>query len=129
MSKYEPWAAYGQSKLANVLFCSEFARRMKDSGVTCNSLHPGSIRTELTRHIEKSMAASVLAVGEMLSTPILMNADDGALTQLYVATAPELAGVSGEYFTPTATKGLAAPRGRDVALAKLLWEESERLTR
>jgi NAD(P)-dependent dehydrogenase (short-subunit alcohol dehydrogenase family) len=129
VSKYDPWAAYGQSKLANVLFCNEFTRRMEGTGVTCNSLHPGSIRTELTRHVEKSMSDMAVAIGEVLTVPFLMNPDDGALTQLYVATAPELAGVSGEYFTPTAAKGRATARGRNATLAKLLWEESERLTR
>ena len=80
------------------------------AGVTCNSLHPGSIKTELTRHIADSVAGKAIMNGIMkivdtLVIPLFLNAEDGALTTLYVATSPKLANVSGEYFLPTATKG------------------------
>ena len=97
--------------------------------MTCNSLHPGSIRTELTRHVEGGLSDWMLSVVGVLATPFLMNANDGALTQLYLATSADVAGVTGEYFTPTATKGRAGGYGRNETLAKVLWEESERLTR
>ena len=104
-TNYHAFSSYAQSKLANVLFCNEFARRMTGTGVTCNSLHPGSIRTELSRHVEedlkKSLSARFMSFLEVLVTPFLMNSDDGALTQLYVATAHELEGVTGRYYTPT----------------------------
>ncbi len=102
---------------------------MAGTGVTCNSLHPGSIRTELTRHLEGGLSDWVRSVIAVLASPFLMTADDGALTQLYLATSPEVAGVTGEYYTPTATKGRASEYGRNETLAKLLWDESERLTR
>ena len=104
-TNYDAFSSYAQSKLANVLFCNEFSRRMIGTGVTCNSLHPGSIRTELSRHVEvdlkKSLSAGFFSFLELLATPFLMNSDDGALTQLYVATAHELEGVTGRYYTPT----------------------------
>jgi len=119
---YSPWKAYGQSKLANLLFAKQLAKRLQGTKITANALHPGAIKTELAR----SMSPLVpLVLGA--ATPIaLKSVAEGAATQCYVATRPELAGVSGEYF---ADCNIAKPSqlAQDSALAEKLWEESERI--
>ena len=79
--------AYGQSKLANILFSNELARQLNESGVTSNSLHPGLIKTELGRHIKESMKSNPVAnflfgIVDMLLGTIQLDADGGALTQV-----------------------------------------------
>lgn len=80
--------AYGQSKLANILFSNELARQLNGTGVTSNALHPGMIKTELGRHIEASAKSSVflnflLGIGNVLLGATQLNADGGALTQVF----------------------------------------------
>lgn len=80
--------AYGQSKLANVLFSNELARQFNGTGVTSNSLHPGIIKTELARHIKESVKSNFYLEKLYESMNILFNvlqldADGGALTQVY----------------------------------------------
>jgi WW domain-containing oxidoreductase len=119
---YSPWQAYGQSKLANLLFAKQLAKRLQGTKVTANALHPGVIKTELGR----SMSPVVrLALGA--ASPIaLKSVAEGAATQCYVATRPELAGVSGEYFADCNIAKSSA-LSHDSALAEKLWEESERI--
>ena len=89
---YSPWSAYGQSKLANLLFSKELARRFAGSRRTANAVHPGVIRTNLQRHMNP-----ILSVAMALSGPlVLKTVAEGAATQTYVATNPGLAGVSGQ---------------------------------
>jgi WW domain-containing oxidoreductase len=121
---YAPWAAYGQSKLANLLFAKHLAKRLANEGsaVTANSVHPGVIMSGLQR----SMPA-IQRLGMAIAAPIgFKSIPEGAATQVYVATRPELEGVSGEYF---ADCNIAQPseRGKDAALAERLWQESERI--
>jgi NAD(P)-dependent dehydrogenase (short-subunit alcohol dehydrogenase family) len=119
---YSPWSAYGQSKLANLLFSKQLARRFAGSGRTANAVHPGVIRTNLQRHMNP-----LLSVVLTLSGPLaLKTVAQGAATQTYVATHPALAGVSGEYF---ANCNVARPRqdAEDAELAARLWETSERI--
>lgn len=121
LRSYAPWLAYGQSKLANLLFAKELAKRLQGTGKTANSVHPGVIKTELTRDMPAVRVAFAIA------NPLLLKSiAEGAATQCYVATRPELAGVTGEYF---ADCNIAKPSelGRDSALATRLWEESERI--
>jgi NAD(P)-dependent dehydrogenase (short-subunit alcohol dehydrogenase family) len=119
---YGPWKAYGQSKLANLLMAKELARRLADTGRTSNAVHPGVIRTRLSRHM------NVLARGGMaLVAPLfLKNVPQGAATQCYVATHPEVQAISGEYF---ADCNIARPSrdALDSALAERLWRVSEEL--
>ncbi len=119
---YDAWAAYGQSKLANLLFAKQLAKRLHGTGQTANAVHPGVIKTSLSR----SMSPVVrLALG--LAEPFaLKSIEQGAATQCYVATRPELDGVSGEYFSHC---NIATPSNlaQDSALAERLWEESERI--
>ena len=121
---YGAWAAYGQSKLANLLFAKQLAKRLASQGstVTANAVHPGVIMSGLQR----SMPA-VQRFGMAIVAPIAFKSiAEGAATQVYVATRPELEGVSGEYF---ADCNVAQPsaRARDAALADRLWQESERI--
>jgi WW domain-containing oxidoreductase len=121
---YSPWTAYGQSKLANLLFAKHLAKRLASEGraVTANAVHPGVIMSGLQR----SMPA-VQRLSMAIAAPIAFKSiPEGAATQVYVATRPELASVSGEYF---ADCNIAQPsaRARDAALAERLWQESERI--
>ncbi|CAN9514412.1 unnamed protein product [Ophioblennius macclurei] len=122
---YSALESYRQSKLANVLFSSEIARRLKGSDVTSYSLHPGVIRTELGRHVEGWFP--LLGVLLRLPSLLLMKTPwQGSQTTIYCAVTPGLEGRSGKYFSDCAEQ-LAAPEGRDEAMARKLWEESARL--
>jgi NAD(P)-dependent dehydrogenase (short-subunit alcohol dehydrogenase family) len=119
---YAPWEAYGRSKLANLLFAKELARRFAGSKQTANALHPGVIATNLTRH----MGAAIELVWSAASTALLKSIPQGAATQCFVACRPDNAAVSGEYFSdcnPARPSRLAM----DEALARRLWVESEAL--
>ncbi|XP_041649439.1 retinol dehydrogenase 13 [Cheilinus undulatus] len=122
---YSSLESYRQSKLANVLFSRELARRLNGSGVSAFSLHPGVIRTELGRHVHSSFPL----LGALLSLPslLLMKTPwQGSQTTLYCALTPGLEAKSGSYFSDCAEKQ-TAPEGRDDAVARKLWEESARL--
>ncbi|GFP91362.1 short-chain dehydrogenase tic 32 chloroplastic [Phtheirospermum japonicum] len=117
---YSRRAAYGQSKLANVLHANELARRLKEDGadVTSNSLHPGVIVTNLFRHLGV-FEGFVTTLGRL----VLKNVQEGASTTCYVALHPELKGVSGEYFSDN-NLAKANAKAADKDLAKQLWEFS-----
>lgn len=132
-SSYNPLYAYGQSKLANILFANELASRFNGTGVTSNSLHPGMIKTELGRYIEeqikKSFVLTLFSPIFALFNTAMMDPNSGALTQLYVATSPELAGVTGKYFHPIARASQPSSLALNKTLQKELWEVSEKLTK
>lgn len=116
--------AYGQSKLANALFSLELARRLEGTTATSNSLNPGAVDTALWRHYPKWQQALLAPIkGFLLKTP-----EQGAATQCYVATAPALAGVNGQYFE-NCNAVVPPPQVRDAALAQRLWTTSEDLLR
>jgi WW domain-containing oxidoreductase len=118
---YSPWRAYGQSKLANLLFAKELARRLAGTGKTANAVHPGVIKTNLFRSIGIP-APAFDAVARLFFKTI----PQGAATECYVAVSPGAAGLSGEYL---ADCNVARPRAEasDPALAKHLWEISEQI--
>lgn len=118
---YSPMRAYGQSKLANVLFANELARRLP-AGQTANSLHPGVIQTNLGRHFNP-LLSGVLGLFFFWASKSVAQ---GAATSCYVATSPELAGVAGVYFSDCDRKA-AHPLAADEALAARLWSVSETL--
>ncbi|HYQ43337.1 MAG TPA: SDR family oxidoreductase [Polyangiaceae bacterium] len=121
---YAPWKAYGQSKLANLLFAKHLAKCLASQGssVTANAVHPGVIMSGLQRNMP-----AIQRLGMAVAAPLgFKSIAEGAATQVYVATRPELAGVSGEYFMDC---NIAQPtaQGRDAALAERLWVESEQI--
>jgi len=122
-SGYRPWVAYGQSKIANLLFAKELARRLPLRGQTANAVHPGVIYTNLYRSTSPLMKLLTAA-----GTPLFFkNVEQGAATQCYVAVHPKVT-QNGEYFVncqPTRPRKEA----RDPELAKRLWEVSERIVR
>ena len=118
--RYSAFAAYCRSKLANVLFTHELARRLEGTGVTANCLHPGVVATDLFRDMPRWLRA-------MLVRPVVLTPAQGADTVLHLATAPALAGVSGRYFARR--KAVRPSRSsRDAHAARRLWEASEALT-
>ncbi|CAL8249786.1 unnamed protein product [Boreogadus saida] len=122
---YSSMASYKQSKLANVLFSRELARRMKGTGVTAYSLHPGVIRTELGRHVESWFPL----LGVLLRAPsmlLMKTPTQGAQTSIYCAVTPGLEKLSGGYFSDCKEKR-AAEVARDNEVAKKLWDVSAQL--
>jgi WW domain-containing oxidoreductase len=118
---YKPWRMYGRSKLANILFARSLTRRFEGTGRTANSLHPGVIETNLGRHVPNREAM----YDRM--RPTMKTVEQGAATQCYVATRPELAGVSAVYFSDCAPAE-TLPEGTDDAAAEALWKRSEEIT-
>ena len=123
---YDPWSAYGQSKTANILFAVGATARWAVDGITSNALHPGSIVTNLGRH-----------VGEVNSDPAVKTTNQGAATSVLLATHPALERVGGRYFvdcnevdvvTTRPENGLGvASYAVDGTLAAALWEISSQL--
>jgi len=122
--RYSGWEAYGRSKLANVLFAKQLARRFAGSARTANALHPGVIRTELQRHMPVVAALAMSAIAPIA----LKTVEEGASTQVYLATRPELAGTSGQFFADC-NVARASAASDDVKLAERLWEVSEEIAR
>lgn len=117
---YAPFDAYGDSKLANVLFTRALAKRLPKH-VEAFSLHPGVIATNLTR----SMGV-VGAIYKTVAAPFLKSIPQGAATSVYAAVAPELEGRSGAYLADCQVKE-ASREGRSDDLAARLWDASEML--
>jgi NAD(P)-dependent dehydrogenase (short-subunit alcohol dehydrogenase family) len=118
---YLSMKAYGASKLANVLWSAELARRIEGTGVTANCLHPGVIASNFSES-----GPTWMRVGMKLVTPFLLTPEKGAETSLYLATSPEVEKVSGKYFDKK--KAIAAdPRADDAALCRRFWEISASL--
>ncbi|XP_072236375.1 retinol dehydrogenase 13 [Leuresthes tenuis] len=119
---YKPEVSYGQSKLANVLFTRELAARLKDTGVTAYSLHPGVIRTELGRYFFPKLALWKKIVASIVMR-IVKDPWEGAQTTIYCAVEEKLANESGLYYSDCAPK-TPAPQALDDAAAKKLWDLS-----
>lgn len=132
---YDPWVAYGQSKLANILFTYEMARRLQpgnsgsssSNNITVNALHPGVVRTELSRYLitdPDSMATKLLT---FLATPFTLSPEQGALTSIYLASSPEVEGVTSKYFDKCRPIP-STPLSYDLDVAVKFWEVSQELT-
>jgi WW domain-containing oxidoreductase len=119
---YAPMKAYGISKLANILFTRELARRLGNRGQTANALHPGVISTNITRTIP-SIGQLVM---RMAAPIILKTIPQGAATQCYLAASPAVAQVTGGYFSDCNPEETTAA-ARDMGMAARLWQESEAL--
>jgi NAD(P)-dependent dehydrogenase (short-subunit alcohol dehydrogenase family) len=99
ISGYDRWQAYGQSKTANALFAVHLDARGRDAGVRAFSLHPGSILTPLQRHLSKDemIAAGWIDANGDLADPTFKTPQQGAATQVWAATSPQLEGLGGLY--------------------------------
>jgi NAD(P)-dependent dehydrogenase (short-subunit alcohol dehydrogenase family) len=121
-NNYAAWTAYGQSKLANLLFARALARRFIGTAKTANAVHPGVIATNLTRH----MNPVARAVFPVLAAVAMKNIPQGAATQCYVTVHPALEGVSGEYFSDC-NVAESSSHGLDDAMGERLWTVSEEI--
>jgi NAD(P)-dependent dehydrogenase (short-subunit alcohol dehydrogenase family) len=123
---YRPFRAYARSKLANVLFTCELARRLEDTGVTANTLTPGLVRTDLG-----AKDGWVVRVGWRLilwrHRRVAVDPDQAARAIVHLACSPELEDVSGRYFDDNA-EARSSPASDDRAAAAQLWALSEELT-
>lgn len=115
---YDKRGAYGQSKLANVLFTRSLAKRLEGTGVTTYSLHPGVVQTDLWRHLSGPQQVVMKAV-----SPFTKNSTQGAQTSIYCAVEPSLENESGGYYSDCAPAKCSA-KGKDDDLAQRLWELS-----
>ena len=119
---FRSWAAYGQSKLANALFTFELARRLAGSGVTVNCFHPGAVRTNIGSGMGRAATLAYSVASRFLISP-----ERGAETLVYLASSPEVEGITGKYFfEKQATE--SSPESMDQIEAQRLWEVSGRLT-
>lgn len=118
--------AYGQSKLANLLFTFELARRLEGAGVTANCLHPGVVHTGLWNG-SPGLSGRVADLLTALARPFVRTPEQGAATIVYLAGAPELEGVSGKYVVDC-VETPSSPQSTDAASAQRLWDISELLT-
>ncbi len=115
------FAVYARSKLCNILFTRELARRLAGTGVTANSLHPGFVATRFG-----DQSGGLLSLGVRIAKRFALSPEEGAETLVHLASSPEVDGVTGEYFhrcrpaTPSREAG-------DDALAGRLWQETARL--
>lgn len=115
--------AYAQSKLANILFTYELARRLQGTGVTANCLHPGAVATNMGINRETGFGTFITG----LLKPFFQTAENGAETTIYLATSPEVEGVSGKYFYRKRPVQ-SSKRSYDVDTATRLWNLSGEMT-
>jgi retinol dehydrogenase-12 len=118
---YAGWRAYSDSKLANILFTSELARKLESSSVTTSSLHPGVIASGFAHN-----NSGIVGFLAKVAAPFLMSSEDGAKTTIFLATDPSAATTSGKYFAKCRPK-TPSREARDPAVATRLWDVSEDL--
>ncbi|ADV67997.1 SDR family oxidoreductase [Deinococcus maricopensis] len=116
---YRGWSAYAQSKLANVLFTRELARRLRGTDVTVNAFHPGLVRSGFA-HNNQGLTSALWG----LLRPFSVTEEQGARTAVYLATSADVAGLSGLYFTNEHVAPVSA-EALDDAAAERLWRLSE----
>uniref|UniRef100_A0A8C9QKA1 Retinol dehydrogenase 14 n=1 Tax=Spermophilus dauricus TaxID=99837 RepID=A0A8C9QKA1_SPEDA len=119
---YNKSFCYSRSKLANILFTRELARRLEGTNVTVNVLHPGIVRTNLGRHIHIPLLVKPLF--NLVSWAFFKTPLEGAQTSIYLASSPEVEGVSGRYFGDCKEEELL-PKAMDDSVARKLWDISE----
>ena len=113
MSRYQPWEAYCLSKFADITFTYLLAERLEGTGVTTNCLHPGVVNTKLLRTAFPGMQG--------------ISPEEGALTSVFLALSPEVAGISGQYFDDMQPVR-STPLTHDRSVQKRLWKMAEKLT-
>lgn len=121
--KYDRWLAYKRSKLANIMFTYEMARRIDGSGVTVNALHPGFVATDIgVRH--GFVPGFLWWLGKLTA----ISPEEGAKTTIYLASSPEVANSTGHYFSRCRPKR-SSDASYDRAASERLWDVSANLTR
>jgi NAD(P)-dependent dehydrogenase (short-subunit alcohol dehydrogenase family) len=118
---YSGWAVYGWTKLANIVFTNELARRLDGSGVIATCLHPGVVATGFGR-----TAPLIIKAFQILARPFLLNSEKGADTLVWLASSPEVEGATGGYYVKRQL-AKTSPAAQDRQVAKRLWEVSEEL--
>ncbi len=121
-TEYSSFAAYGQSKLANILFTRELARRLEGTQVTANCLHPGVVATGFG-----STDGGVMSVVMKVASPFLITPEKGARTSIFLASSPDVQGVSGKYFDKCKEKQ-PSPEALAAGAPERLWAISEEKT-
>ena len=116
------FARYGETKLANILFTAELARRLEGSGVTANCYHPGLVATGFNRNNGRLMNVAMAAIKPFARTP-----EKGAETLMWLADSPEVSGENGGYFVDK-RRTLPSAQGQDMDAARRLWQVSRRQT-
>lgn len=122
-TRYSGWRAYCQSKLAMNLFTYELANRLKDTNVTVNALHPGTIASNFGSGFDGFVRWLT-----KMSAPFMASVEKGAQTTLYLATSPQVEGVTGKYFANSQEKQ-SSSRSHHEATRLRLWQVSTELTR
>jgi NAD(P)-dependent dehydrogenase (short-subunit alcohol dehydrogenase family) len=120
--RFRTISAYSQSKLANILFSYELARRLAETGVTVNCLHPGGIASGLWTN-NGPLAQFMMKVGRL----VLKTPEQGARTTIYLASSPEVEGVTGKYYSNCNEK-TSSRESYDLNIARRLWDVSARMT-
>ena len=120
---YSGWRTYQRSKLANILFTQELARRLEGTGVTVNTLHPGFVRTSFFKDFG-GLVGFIMKLGAAL---VAITPEEGAKTTIYLASSPEVEGVTGRYFVKS-RPATSSPQSHDRGAAERLWKVSEELT-
>ena len=121
-ASYSGWKAYQQSKLALVLFTRELAKRLQGTGVIVNSVHPGTVATNIWSR-PLGPAGFIMAVPKLF----MKNPEKGAETVVYLASSPNVTSISGEYWDSLEIKKSSA-ESYDDDVARRLWEVSEKMT-
>jgi NAD(P)-dependent dehydrogenase (short-subunit alcohol dehydrogenase family) len=107
---------YGETKLANILFTVELARRLEGTGVTANCFHPGFVKSGFNRN-----NGALLGLAMAISGPFARTVEKGAETLVWLADAPEVSGMSGTYFVDK-REARRSPAARDTEAARRLWD-------
>jgi NAD(P)-dependent dehydrogenase (short-subunit alcohol dehydrogenase family) len=121
--RYSAMLAYSNSKLANILFTRELARRLDGTGVTANCLHPGTVRTRFGQTGSVWLKAGIAIGGRFFQSPA-----QGARTVVYLASSPEVDGLTGGYYVSCRRREPSAAARNDSS-ARRLWDISAELTR
>jgi NAD(P)-dependent dehydrogenase (short-subunit alcohol dehydrogenase family) len=119
---FDPMTVYSKTKAENILFTAELAEKLAGTGVTVNCLHPGVVKTNLVRD-----AKGMMKILFALFRPFFITPQKGAANSIYLASSPQVEGVTGKYFV--GTTAAATPYLTDATLRRGLWMASEQLLR
>ncbi|NJN43899.1 MAG: SDR family oxidoreductase [Anaerolineae bacterium] len=124
--KYQGWQAYANSKLANVLFTYELARRLEGTGVTATVLHPGWVATDFAHNNFRGLLWFVRPFYRLAQKLTAITPEEGADTMVYLASSPEVEGVTGKYYYKRREER-SLSISYDLEAARRLWETSEKM--